>query len=183
MLAKAGDHLACFDQCYAFYHILGMSCNAFHGKLHHSQSHVDHLLWTHDFRFEHENTYYVLDMKRTAPVENGQLNSCSMHRMGERKFEIRLDAEAVGRASVRYLDTLTDGYTRDTVYLTLIRVAEQQQSQGIGTEFVKLLVQFLLGRQYRYLHTDTASDNVRAQRFYQKLGFQREGYTRSYVRT
>ena len=183
LLAKAGGDLACFDQNHAFYHILGMSCNARHGKLHHSQSHVEQLLRTYGFRIEHENVYYVLDMKRTAPVENVQLNFCSTHGSSEKRFEIRLDAEVVGTAQVRYLDTLTDGYTRDTVYLTWIGVAEQHRSQGIGTEFLKLLVRSLLGRQYRYLHTDTAGDNVRAQQLYKKLGFQREGYTRSYVRT
>lgn len=35
--------------------------------------------------------------------------------------------------------------------------------------------------QVRYLHTDTASGNVRAQQLYKKLGFQQEGYTRSYA--
>jgi RimJ/RimL family protein N-acetyltransferase len=76
---------------------------------------------------------------------------------------------------------LTDGCTRDTAYLTWIGVVEKCQGQGIGTEFLKVLVEYLLGKQYRYLHTDTASVNVGAQRFYEKLGFRKEGYTRSYV--
>jgi ribosomal protein S18 acetylase RimI-like enzyme len=44
-----------------------------------------------------------------------------------------------------------------------------------------LLVQYLLGSGYRYLHTDTAGDNYGAQGFYERLGFQRQGYTRSYI--
>jgi ribosomal protein S18 acetylase RimI-like enzyme len=181
LLAKAGDLLARFDQNHAFYHILGMSCNAYHGKLHNSQSHVERLLRVYGFRIEHENAYYVLDIKRAAPVENVYLHLCSTCRSGKERFEIRLDAEVVGTAQVRYLDTLTDGYTRDTAYLTWIGVAEQHQSRGIGTAFLKLVAQSLLSRGYRYLHTDTASGNARAQQLYRKLGFQQEGYTRSYV--
>lgn len=30
-------------------------------------------------------------------------------------------------------------------------------------------------------HTDTANGNVHVQQFYKKLGFRKEGYTRSYV--
>lgn len=181
LLAQAGDHLARFDQNHAFYHILGMSCNAYHGKLHNSQTHVERLLRARGFRIEHENAYYVLHIKCAAPVENASLHLCSTCGSGEERFEIRLGAEVVGTAQVRYLDTLTDGYTRDTAYLTWIGVAEQHQSRGLGTEFLKLLVQSLWSRGYRYLHTDTASGNVRAQQFYRKLGFQQEGYTRSYV--
>jgi ribosomal protein S18 acetylase RimI-like enzyme len=181
LLAKAGDHLARFDQNYAFFHILGMSCNAHHGKLHISQTHVDQLLRAYGFRIEHENVYYVLDMNRTAPVENIELTFCSTPGSGKERFEVQLDTEVVGTAGVRYLDMLTDGHTSDTVYLTKIRVAEQYRSQGIGTAFLTLVAQSLLSRGYRYLHTDAASSNVRAQQFYRKLGFQKEGYTRSYV--
>jgi hypothetical protein len=63
LLKKANDHLVCFDQNHAFFHILGMSCNAHHGKLHNSQSHVDVLLRKSGFQIEHENPYYVLDME------------------------------------------------------------------------------------------------------------------------
>lgn len=181
LLAKAGDQLACYDRRYAFYHIFGMSCNAHHGKLHNSQAHVEQLLRAYGFEIEHENAYFVLDMERLAPVESSQLRFSSSHGSNEERFEIRLDAEVVGTAQVRYLDRLTDGYTRDTAYLSWVGVVEQRQGQGIGTKFLKLLTQFLLSRQVRYLHTDTASGNQRAQRLYQKLGFQQEGYTRSYV--
>jgi RimJ/RimL family protein N-acetyltransferase len=181
LLVKAADQLACFDRRHAFYHILGMSCNAHHGKLHNSQAHVEQLLRAYGFEIEHENAYYVLDAERIAPVENSQLHFRSTHGSSEERFEVRLNAEVVGTAQVRYLDRLTDGYTRDTAYLTWIGVVEPYQSQGIGTEFLKLLAQFLLSRQARYLHTDTASGNVRALRLYKKLGFRQEGYTRNYV--
>ena len=87
------------------------------------------------------------------------------HSLGASKgrFEMRLGAEVVATAQIRYLDTLTDGHTRDTAYLTWIGVVEQHRGQGIGAEFLTRLAQFLLSKQYRYLHTDTAGHNVRAQ--------------------
>ena len=181
LLAKASDQLACYDRRYAFYHIFGMSCNAHHGKLHNSQAHVEQLLRAYGFEIEHENAYFVLDMEQLAPVESSQLRFSSSHGSNEESFEIQLDAEVVGTAQVRYLDRLTDGYTRDTAYLSWIGVVEQYQRQGIATELLKLLARALLSRQVRYLHTDTASGNVRAQQFYKKLGFWQEGFTRSYV--
>jgi RimJ/RimL family protein N-acetyltransferase len=61
-------------------------------------------------------------------------------------------------------------------------VREQLKGKGIGTEFLQLLVEHLLNKGYRYLHTDTADGNVGAQRFYEARGFQRRGCTRSYAR-
>jgi ribosomal protein S18 acetylase RimI-like enzyme len=182
LLTRARDQLACFDQHRAFYHILGMSCNAHHGKLHSSQSHVEEVLLAHGFRVEHENAYYVLDTVDTAPGQDSPLRLCSPHGASDQRFEVRLKDEVVGTAQVRYLDALTDGHTPDVAYLTWIGVVEQLWGKGIGTQFLKLLIQFLLSRRVRYLHTDTASGNVRAQRFYERLGFLQEGYTRSYVR-
>ncbi len=181
LLARASDDLACYAQRHAFYHIFGMSCNAYHGKLHHSQSHVEKLLQAHGFKIEHENVYYVLDMKSIIPVENVRLSFSSALGSDGTAFEIRMNTEVAGTAHGRYLDRFTDGHTHDTVYLGWIVVGEEYQGQHIGTEFLKLVVQFLLDKQYRYLHTDTASTNVRAQQFYEKLGFQNKGYTRNYV--
>jgi ribosomal protein S18 acetylase RimI-like enzyme len=180
LLAAASEHLAAFGQVHAFYHILGMSCNAHHGKLHDSQSHVEQLLEAHGFRLEHENVYYVLDVECTTPAEEPQLHLRCVPGSGEQSFEIRRNAAVVGTARVRYLHALTGGCTRDVAYLTWIGVVEGQRNQGLGAEFLRHLVQFLSGRQVRYLHTDTASDNLRAQRFYEKLGFRNEGHTRSY---
>jgi ribosomal protein S18 acetylase RimI-like enzyme len=182
LLAKACGHLAGFRQIHAFYHILGMSCNAYHGKLHDSLSHVDQLLLAHDFRIEHENAYYVLDAECITPVADPQLHFSSIPGTREESFEICLAAEVVGTARLRILDTLTGGCTRDTAYLTWIGVAERHRNQGVGTRFMKQLAQLLSSRQLRYLHTDTASGNLRAQRFFEKLGFRKEGYTRSYIR-
>lgn len=181
LLEQVGDHAAGSDRLYAFYHILGMSCNAHHGKLHHSQSHVGRLLRAYGFQVEHENVYYVLDGQVVDRVENTQLRLCSTCGLTGERFEASLGGEVVGTAHVRYCDALTGGRTRDTAYLTWIGVGEPHQGQGIGTEFLRLLVCLLTRRQVRYLHTDTARRNIGAQRFYESLGFQSAGCTRSYV--
>jgi ribosomal protein S18 acetylase RimI-like enzyme len=182
LLAQATDDLASFPQNHAFYHILGMSCNAHHGKLHSMQRHVDQLLRRSGFEIEHENRYYVLKMKPTAPANDFQLlRGRAGDGSNEERFELLQDAEVVGAAQVRYLDTLTGGYTRDTAYLTWIGVAEQRRGQGIGAQFLNHLTAHLCGKQLRYLHTDTASENIPAQRFYGRHGFQEQGYTRSYI--
>ena len=181
LLEKASDHLQRFHQKHAFYHILGVSCNAHHGKLHGSQSHVDDLLLRCGFEIEHENIYYVIDLKRTAPSEGFQLRIRSGQGSNDESFELLQDAAAVGTANVRYLDKLTDGYTSDTAYLTWIGVVEQRRGQGIGAEFINLLIEHLLDKQYLNLHTDTASENIFAQRFYAHHGFRKQGYTRSYI--
>ncbi len=182
LLTKANDYLARFRQKHAFYHIMGMSCNARHGKLHSSQFHVDRLLAAHGFAIEHENIYYELDMRVVEPVEHARLHFGAIAGEGTDSFEVQLDGETVGTAQVNYLDALTGGETRDIVYLGWIGVREQPRGEGVGTEFLHLLVEYLLSKGCRYLHTDTAGDNVRAQRFYEARGFQSRGRTRCYVK-
>lgn len=183
LLQQATRGMAGLGQQYAFYHMLGMSCNAHHGKLHISQGHIERLLLGHGFRVEHENVYYVLDMKQMPTRSKPRLRlSRTPAEGGETRFVVGLDAEIVGSAQVRHVDRLTGGYTRDTAYMTWIGVEKPYQGQGIGTELVMLLVECLLREGYRYLHTDTASVNIRAQQFYGKLGFEEAGRTRSYIR-
>jgi ribosomal protein S18 acetylase RimI-like enzyme len=182
LLAKASRRLARFRQNHAFYHIFGMSCNAHHGKLHSSQSHVEQLLQAHGFTIEHENVYYERDMSVVEPVDSSRLQFRDTRRGSEGNFKVQLNGETIGTARVRYLDALTGGCTHDTAYLGWIGVHEQHRGTGVGSEFLQLLVAYLSGKGVRYLHTDTASDNLGAQRFYEERGFRRQGYTRSYIK-
>ena len=183
LLAKAEDGLARFPQLHAFYHILGMSCNGHHGKLHDSQDHVEGLLCAHGFSIEHQNAFYELDMKR-APLACGHcLHVDGNPSASEEDLSLQEAGQAIATARVRYLDAMTDGYTRDVVYLSWIGVREQDRGKGVGTRLVRLLTGHLVGNGYRYLQTDTAGDNVGARRFYERLGFQSRGYTRSYIRS
>jgi len=182
LLAQALRGMAGWGQIFAFFHILGMSCNAYHGKLHCNHGHIEPSLLAHGFQTEHENVYYVLDMKPVLPGGRSRL-SFSKTPVGVcgARFVVRLDTRVVGTAQVRYVDKLTGGYTPDVAYLTWLRVEKSFRGQGIGTELMGLLVKCLLGEGYRCLHTDTARDNIGAQRFYRRLGFEEAGYTRSYI--
>ena len=118
LLTKASDGLAGFPSTYAFYHALGMSCNAHHGKLHSSQSHVEQVLLAHGLQIEHQNAYYVLDLRPAAVEANLRLQLSVSPGAGEKRIELRLDGDVAGTAQVRYLDRLTGGLTRDAVYLS-----------------------------------------------------------------
>ena len=182
LLVEADAQLARFNQTHAFYHALGMSCTAHHGKLHHSQRHVHRLLRSWGFQIEHENVYCVLDLVPPSPVEDSPLWIRTDAETDGERFEIRLGAERVGGARVRYVDKLTDGCAHDTAYLSWVGVDEAYRGRGIGAEFLKWLIGFLVAKGYCTLHVDTARENAVARRLYGKLGFQEVGWTRSYVR-
>lgn len=184
LLAKADAYLKRFNQIYAFYHALGMSCNAHHGKLHSSLAYVEDLLRAYGFGVEHENIYYSLDIQRGEPSDgNGlRLASTGAHCGDEKGFEARLHGETTGTAQIRLLERLTGGLTRDTAYLTWIGMHKHYRGMGLGTRSTQLLVEHPHREGYQHIHADTASDNAIAQRFYEKLGFQNRGFTRSYHR-
>jgi len=183
MLARASAYLRRFPQGHAFYHILGMSCNAHYGKLHTSLEYIDEFLQKNGFQIEHENVYYSLEMTATETVAAQELKlvTCPSPLAGIRDYETHLRGESIGRLQVRFLEELSGGYTSDTVYLTWIGIEESCRGLGWGTRTLQLLVAELRGKGYRYLHTDTASTNHIAQRFYERFGFQDRGRTRSYL--
>lgn len=182
LIQKAKDYLERFSHQYAFYHILGMSCNAHHGKLHQSLSHVEQLLFSHGFSIEHENYYYVLDMQTIEPQISREFHLVSTYNKNEISFEVQQNEHSIGTAKVFLMDKLTDGYARDAVYLRWISMKKQHQDKGIGKEFLHLLISYLQNKGYRYLHTDTANTNTRAQRFYLRENFQSKGLTRNYIK-
>lgn len=72
LLDVAESYYSRFEEVFAFYHAFGMSCNAYHGKLHQGMGHVASLLERRGFRVRHENVYYVLplDQWQFEPGEN-----------------------------------------------------------------------------------------------------------------
>ena len=185
LLAKANAYLKRFKKGHAFYHILGMSCNAHHGKLHSSLRHIDELMQTHSFQIEQENVYYSLDMEDAQLPDNVELKLIAkrIQHTNVQDFGVQLEDRTVCTAQVRFLEELTGGCTDDTVYLTWIGVNKPYRGLGLGTKSLQLLARYLQCKGYRYLHTDTANSNNTAQRFYERFGFQNQGITRSYLRT
>lgn len=181
LMERAAAFLTQFERGHAFYHAMGMSCTASHGKLHSSQLHVEPVLEAYGFRVEHENVYYSLNLSKVeAPGETVQLKS-ARGAEGE-AFTARLDGREIGGAQVRFLDALTDGCTPDVAYLSWIGLDERYRGQGLGSAFLRLVAGHLRGQGLAWLHADTAGDNVVAQRLYESLGFEDRGFTRSYVR-
>jgi hypothetical protein len=76
LMRQADAFLAHFTRNYAFFHALGMSCTAYHGKLHSSLWHVEPVLSRLGFGVEHENAYHSLDLGKVEGGDDGvQLES------------------------------------------------------------------------------------------------------------
>jgi ribosomal protein S18 acetylase RimI-like enzyme len=182
LLAWAAQGLGQLAPQHAFFHGLGMGCNAYHGKLHTSMAHVGSFLVEHGFEVEHENAFYALDLAQ-AGWEMGEHLALEVEPGAhESHFWCRQGAETIGSATLRYLRGLTGGATRDVVYMTWFGIDAAKRRWGLGRQFMALLVGYLLGQGYRWLHLDTASHNLGAQCFYDDLGFHALGTTRSYIR-
>jgi RimJ/RimL family protein N-acetyltransferase len=182
LLAQAESFLSRFPICHAFYHILGMSCNARHGKLHTDFDHVEGLLLESGYRLEHENVYYVLPVEASLVQDSRPLALLSTSSgPGIERFEVLHEGIPAGDARLLDLNPFTGGRTRETVYLTWLWISESLCGKGLGQRFLHTLVEGLRARGFRSLHTDTPSTNLAAQRFYEKFGFQKQGRTRSYL--
>jgi RimJ/RimL family protein N-acetyltransferase len=66
------------------------------------------------------------------------------------------------------------------VFLRWIYVNDEVQNRGVGSQAMAALKNWLISKGMTRLDTDTALDNCRAQHYYEKNGFTREGITRSY---
>lgn len=167
---------------FAFYHAMGMSCNANHGKLHEDFDYIDRLLHNNGFIVEHENIYYELEMK-TSKLDTSDDTGIIIHEinLSKLKFELTFRNESIGEAEVKFLNNFTDEGRKDTVYLVWIGVNNEIRGRGIGTIFLKNIINYCLDRGYTYMHTDTALNNKVAQMFYARNGFINKGITRSYI--
>ena len=70
--------------------------------------------------------------------------------------------------------------TQGTAFLRWIYVIDEVQNQGVGSKCMTALKKWLYDQGMNRLDTDTALDNYRAQHYYEKNDFTREGITRSY---
>lgn len=167
---------------YGFYHAMGMSCNGNHGKLHERFNYIDELLLENRFEIEHENIYYICDMKERK-FEYPDNNHIKIFRLDSNRQRFKLYDEKdneLGSAEIKYIDNVTGLSERDIIYLVWIGVNNKAIGKGIGTNFLKHIIRYCLDKGYRYLHTDTALNNTRAQRFYIRNGFIDNGKTKSY---
>lgn len=158
---------------YAFFHYFGMSCFARHGKLFDHLGWIRELLHGHGFVVEHENVYCSAAVQ-AGPGSEAELVAHELTKGGQQTFDFVLDHAQIGGCEVHYPDA------RGTAFLRWIYVNDELQNQGVGSGCMNALKGWLHGHSITRLDTDTALDNRRAQRYYEKNGFTREGVTRSF---
>lgn len=141
------------------------------------------LLYEAGFEVEHENLYYICDMKEkeleylnNSHIEVGEIED------NKQKFILYDENKnLIGNAEIKYIDSLTGLREKDTIYLVCIGIHKDIKGKGLGTEFLNHIIHYCLTKGYRYLHTDTAINNKIAQNFYIRNGFIDKGITRSYI--
>lgn len=161
------------ERIWAFYHYFGMSCYARHGKLFEGLSEVRELLLENGFAVEHENVFYS---SRLAEWEatGAEIRWQDPTPGGQQRGELFLRGEIVGDCEVHILKQ------GEIAYLRWIGIDPKMRRKGVGSQAMAALRNDLLERGIRRLDTDTALTNERAQRYYQRNRFIREGLTRSY---
>lgn len=175
LLEEAMKELQEKERIYAFYHYFGMSCYARHGKLFEKMKQIETLLQENGFTVEHENVYYSSRLEsETMPENRIRLKWGKMTAGNQRSCSFLMEDLCVGNCEVHFLEQ------PDIAYLRWIFISDAMQNQGIGTECISCLKQDLYCRGIRKFDTDTALKNHRAQHFYEKNGFKKEGITRSY---
>lgn len=175
LLQAALEELRTSGTVYAFFHYFGMSCFARHGKLFEPFTWIAELLHKTGFVVEHENVYYSADLQHAADSAV-ELVAHSLTNGGQQTLDFVLDHKQIGCCEVHYVDT-------GIAYLRWIYIYDDLQNQGVGSRCMSALQAWLNGKGIARLDTDTALDNQRAQHYYEKNGFTREGITRSYYLT
>lgn len=172
LLQAAMEEFAADSRVYAFFHYFGMGCFARHGKLFQQLDWIREFLHLNGFVVEHENVYYsaVLDGPAASQVA---LNAHDLTPGGHQVLDFLLEKTQIGGCEVHYVSPRI-------AYLRWIYVNDALQNRGIGSACMDALKTWLHSRGITRLDTDTALDNLRAQHYYEKNGFAREGITRSF---
>lgn len=161
------------ERAYAFFHYFGLSCYARHGKLFEKYRYIEELLKESGFVVEHENVYYSSEIS-DAPEAEIEIAWQERTKGSQQAGDFIYKGSGVGGFEVHYVE---DG---KIAYLRWIYVNDGMQNQGLGSKCMASLKDSLHAKDFSRLDTDTALDNVRAQYYYEKNGFRREGITRSY---
>ena len=172
LLNEAVKDLGNNERIYAFFHYFGMTCFARHGKLFEKHPHIEALLIENNFVLEHENVYYSSLLTGIEESE-AEIKANSLSEGNHQYIEFKLEGTQVGGCEVHYLD-------ESTAYLRWIYVNGDIVGKGIGTKCMKALKSFLYSKGIKRFDTDTALNNLVAQHYYEKTGFNREGITKSY---
>ena len=82
-------------------------------------------------------------------------------------FIIRFGEKSIGETNYRVCDN-------KEIEIGIKIVDEESQNKGIGTIVIHILLRFLYLQGHRIINLDTNLNNLRAQHFYEKIGFTKE---------
>ncbi len=161
----------------AFFHALGMTCYAGHGKLFCGLPHIEAELFKFGYVKEHENVYYKRLLTEgdvasdKVSVIYGETNP-----KGLQEFMINTGGKTVGAGALVYLPQ------GEICYLKWIYIYDTDQGKGYASATLLTIFSELYSKGIRRLDTDTADGNLIAQKLYEKVGFTNMGRTRSYLK-
>lgn len=162
------------NDIYAFFQYFGMSCFSRHGKLFENYIEVEKLLLEYGFNINEENVYYSLDIKEKEDneifLELGEKN-----KFNTQIITFKDKSEFVGQCEIHYV-------SEKLAYLRWIYIEANKLHKGYGTKCMNKLTNHLLALGISKFDTDTALNNEKAQKYYERNGFINLGKTRSYLK-
>lgn len=167
------------EKIFAFYHALGMTCYAGHGKLHLSMDYIDDALKAHGYEVEHENVYFgrLLTENDAKNQKSVQILFSSINPNGKGGFKIAVGGKIVGEGELIYLP---EG---GICYLKWIVVYEEFRCCGYASAALRELFGELYRNGIRRFDTDTADVNIIARNLYERVEFTDMGRSRSYIKS
>lgn len=165
------------QQKYAFFHAFGMTCNAGHGKLYCTQSHIEQVLHACGYKKEHENVYYIKMLTKEVLISESdtEVRYAETNEKGLCGFTIFADNVYIGAGELVYLPQKT------IAYLKWIYIENDFQHKDYASKALRLIFDGLFRQGINRIDTDTADGNLIAQKLYEKNGFENMGRTRSYL--
>ncbi len=158
---------------YAYFHYFGMSCYSRQGKLHESEFYIEDILVKNKYVIEHENIYYAKLIEKEQSKDQDLKLTFSKDNTN---IDFVLNEEVIGQCIINYIKTSQRAFMR------WIGIKKEYRERGYGSRYLNCLLHYLSKEGYRYLETDTASNNIVAQNFYNRNGFVNKGIMRSYIK-
>ena len=161
-------------EIYAFFHYFGMSCFSRHGKLYEKHKNVEDLLIKNKFSPNEINVYYSITLERKNEKEIN-IATKEINEWNTQNVVFKINNEFVGEAEIHFVN-------KEKVYLRWIYVIDEKKHLGYGTRCMNKLNDYLFDLGVVKLDTDTALDNLIAQRYYERNNFINLGKTKSYIK-
>jgi ribosomal protein S18 acetylase RimI-like enzyme len=160
----------------AFFHYFGMSCYARHGKLHNSCFYIEDLLHKFSFIKEHENVYFSKDLSKSSFYNDFEIIlETETPKKDNMDIKFIFNNKQIGCAQLLFLQN-------NICYLLYIEINNEYRRQGLGTKCMNNVCCLLKEKNIQKIDLDTIDSNYIAQSFYEKLGFDHKGITRSYFK-